>query len=112
MPGSGGVAGPVDIRGRHALERPVRHFTREVEQCRERNVEGVADQDRLIDAHLSLMGDNLRKMLYGRPQSGCLSWIKARSPFTLMCLSFRILPTLSIATQVIEREGGEEVRIR
>lgn len=98
MPGSGGVAGPVDIRGRHALERPVRHFTREVEQCRERNVEGVADQDRLIDA--------------GRPQSGCLSWIKARSPFTLMCLSFRILPTLSIATQVIEREGGEEVRIR
>lgn len=57
MPGSGGVAGPVDIRGRHALERPVRHFTREVEQCRERNVEGVADQDRLIDAHLSLMGD-------------------------------------------------------
>ena len=56
MPGSGGVAGPVDIRGRHALERPVRHFTREVEQCRERNVEGVADQDRLIDAHLSLMG--------------------------------------------------------
>ena len=57
MPGSGGVTGPVDIRGRHALERPVRHFTREVEQCRERNVEGVADQDRLIDAHLSLMGD-------------------------------------------------------
>lgn len=57
MPGSGGVAGPVDIRGRHALELPVRHFTREVEQCRERNVEGVADQDRLIDAHLSLMGD-------------------------------------------------------
>ena len=57
MPGSGGVAGPVDIRERHALERPVRHFTREVEQCRERNVEGVADQDRLIDAHLSLMGD-------------------------------------------------------
>lgn len=57
MPGSGGVAGPVDIRGRHALERPVRHFTREVEQCRERNVEGVADQNRLIDAHLSLMGD-------------------------------------------------------
>lgn len=57
MPGSGGVAGPVDIRGRHALERPVRHFTREVEQCCERNVEGVADQDRLIDAHLSLMGD-------------------------------------------------------
>lgn len=57
MPGSGGVAGPVDICGRHALERPVRHFTREVEQCRERNVEGVADQDRLIDAHLSLMGD-------------------------------------------------------
>lgn len=57
MPGSGGVAGPVDIRGRHALERPVRHFTREVEQCRERNVEGVADQDRLIDAHLSLTGD-------------------------------------------------------
>ena len=57
MPGSGGVAGPVDVRGRHALERPVRHFTREVEQCRERNVEGVADQDRLIDAHLSLMGD-------------------------------------------------------
>ena len=57
MPGSGGVAGPVEIRGRHALERPVRHFTREVEQCRERNVEGVADQDRLIDAHLSLMGD-------------------------------------------------------
>ena len=55
---------------------------------------------------------SLRKMLYGRPQSGCLPWIKARSPFTLMCLSFRILPTLSIATQVIEREGGEEVRIR
>ena len=47
----------VDIHRRHALELPVRHFTREVEQCRERNVEGVADQDRLIDAHLSLMGD-------------------------------------------------------
>lgn len=57
MPGSGGVAGPVDIRGRHALERPVRHFTREVEQCRERNVEGVANQNCLIDSHLSLMGD-------------------------------------------------------
>lgn len=41
------------------------------------------------------------------PQSGCLLWIKVRSPFTLRCLSFRIFLTLSMAMQVIEREDGE-----
>lgn len=73
MPGSGGVAGPVDIRGRHALERPVRHFTREVEQCRERNVEGVADQDRLIDSHLSLMGDKPAQTVVWQATIGMLA---------------------------------------
>lgn len=47
----------VDIHRRHALELPVRKFFRETEQGRERHVKGVANQDCLIDSHLSLMGD-------------------------------------------------------
>lgn len=47
----------VDIHRRHALELPVRKFSRETEQGRERDVKDVANQNCLIDAHLSLMGD-------------------------------------------------------
>lgn len=47
----------VDIHRRHALELPVRKFSRETEQGCERDVKDVANQNCLIDSHLSLMGD-------------------------------------------------------
>ena len=101
MPGSGGVAGPVDIRGRHALERPVRHFTREVEQCRERNVEGVADQDRLIDAHLSLMGDKPAQNAVWQAAIGMPVVDEGQKSV------YAVAPVLQDCPYVVHREAGD-----
>ena len=104
MPGSGGVAGPVDIRGRHALERPVRHFTREVEQCRERNVEGVADQDRLIDAHLSLMGDKPAQNAVWQAAIGMPDVDQGQKSV------YADVPVLQDSPYVVHRDAGERKR--
>ena len=104
MPGSGGVAGPVDIRGRHALERPVRHFTREVEQCRERNVEGVADQDRLIDAHLSLMGDKPAQTVVWQAAIGMPVVDQGQKSV------YADVPVLQDSPYVVHRDAGDRKR--
>ena len=104
MPGSGGVAGPVDIRGRHALERPVRHFTREVEQCRERNVEGVADQDRLIDAHLSLMGDKPAQNAVWQAAIGMPVVDQGQKSV------YADVPVLQDSSYVVHRDAGDRKR--
>ena len=63
----------VDIYRRHALELPVRKFSRETEQGRERDVKGVANQNCLIDSHLSLMGDKPAQTVVWQAAIGMLA---------------------------------------
>lgn len=65
--------GVVDIHRRHALELPVRKFSRETEQGRERDVKDVANQNCLIDSHLSLMGDKPARTVVWHATIGMLA---------------------------------------
>lgn len=94
----------VDIHRRHALELPVRKFSREVEQCRERNVEGVADQDRLIDAHLSLMGDKPAQTVVWQAAIGMPVVYQGQKSV------YADVPVLQDSPYVVHRDAGDRKR--
>lgn len=51
----------------------MRHFPRETEQGRERDVKDVANQNCLIDSHLSLMGDKPAQTVVWQAAIGMLA---------------------------------------
>lgn len=58
------------------------------------------------------MGDKPAQTVVWQAAIGMLAVDQSQKSIYIEVSSFRIFLTLSMAMQVIEREGGEEVRIR
>ncbi|MZM95764.1 hypothetical protein GT781_02250 [Bifidobacterium pseudocatenulatum] len=91
----------VDIHRRHALELSMRHFPRETEQGRERNVKGVANQNRIINRHLSLMEDKPAQTVVWQATVGMLAVDQSQKS------NYSELPVLQYFPHVVHGYAGD-----